>query len=115
MFCFTETWLNGNIPDSLLEQAGFTLVRPDRGKQSGKKRGGGLAVFVNSKWCNSGHVTVNECICTPDTKLMAVRLRPYHLSWEFLHAIAVAVYIPPSAAVTSTSDVIHSVIAGLQT
>ncbi len=37
---------------SLLEVTGFTLVRADRGKQSGKKRGGGLAVFVNSKWGN---------------------------------------------------------------
>ncbi len=68
--CFTETWFKGNIPDSLLDLDGFMLVRMDRGKQSGKKRGGGLAVFVNFKWCSLGHV--KECICTPDLDLMAV-------------------------------------------
>ncbi len=31
------------------------------------------------------------------------------------HTIVVTVYIPPSAAAASASDVIHSVIAGLQT
>ncbi len=37
------------------------------------------------------------------------------LSQEFSLAFAVIVYIPPSAAGVSTSDVIHVVIAGLQT
>lgn len=60
VLCFTETWLNGNLLDSLLEPAGFTQVQADSGKQSGKKRGGSLALFVNSKACNPGHVTVCE-------------------------------------------------------
>ncbi len=36
LLCSMETWLNGNIADTLLELASFTLVQADRGKQSGK-------------------------------------------------------------------------------
>ncbi len=67
LVCFTETWLNGNIPDSLLELVGFTLVRADSGKKIGKKRGGGLAVFVNCKWYDPGHVTGSFHINSPKT------------------------------------------------
>ncbi len=109
LFVFVHnTW---NTLDSLLELAGFTLVWVNRGNQTGKKRGGGLAVFVNSKWCNPRHVTVKECICTPDIELMVVGLRPYYLPQEFSHIIVVIVYISPSVAAASTSDVIHSVTA----
>ncbi len=33
LLCFMEAWLNGKIPDSLLELVGFTLVPVDRGQQ----------------------------------------------------------------------------------
>ncbi|KAK1882818.1 Protein-lysine N-methyltransferase EFM5 [Dissostichus eleginoides] len=115
LLCFTETWLHRDIPDCLVEPDGFTVVRADRDTRSGKKRGGGLAVFINKKWCNPVHVTVKDSICTLDIELLAVSLRPYFLPREFSHAIAVIVYIPPSAAASQANDVIHSSIAGLQT
>ncbi|KAI4899536.1 hypothetical protein NFI96_002056 [Prochilodus magdalenae] len=59
ILCFTESWLNQNVPDSHVHLNGFTTVRADRVyHQTGKKRGGGLAVFVNDRWCNPGHITV---------------------------------------------------------
>lgn len=58
---------------------------------------------------------MKEIICTSDVELLAVGLRPYYLPLEFSHTIAVAVYIPPSAAVVGACDVIHAAIAGLQT
>lgn len=72
LLCFTETRLNGNIPDSSLELASFSLVLVDRVTQSSKRRGSGLAVLVNSWWCNPGHVTVKDCICTPNIDLLVV-------------------------------------------
>ncbi len=45
---------------------------------------------------------------------MVVGLRLYYLPREFSEAIVVIVYIPPSTAAGSVSDVIRSVIAGLQ-
>ncbi len=41
--CFTETWLNDTIPDSVLHLFNFQLIRADREAEStGKLRGGGL-------------------------------------------------------------------------
>ena len=70
---------------------------------------------MNNRWCNPGHITAKDCICSPDIELLAVGLHPYYLPCEFSHAIVVAVYIPPSANPTSAWDVIHSIVAGLQT
>ena len=69
---------------------------------------------MNNRWCNPGHVTIKDRICSPDIELLAVGLRLYYLPREFSHARAVAVYIPPSANPTA-GDVTHSTIARLQT
>lgn len=113
---FTEIWLQEHIPDSNTTVPGFQTVWVDRDRcLSGKKKGGGIAVLVNNRWCNPGHITVKERFCSPDIELLAVSLRPYYLPREFTCAIIVAVYIPPSADADAACDVIHSVTAGLQT
>ncbi|KAI3352035.1 hypothetical protein L3Q82_020850 [Scortum barcoo] len=95
---FTETWLNHLTPDSLVQLDGFHLVRADRNiRESGKKKGGGIALFVNDKWCNPGHIHVKKQRCTRDIELLAVSIRPYYLPREFSHVIAITTYIPPSA------------------
>ncbi len=44
--CFTETWLNGTIPDSALHLPDFQLIRSDREAESmGKSRGGGMCFY----------------------------------------------------------------------
>ncbi|MCI4379844.1 hypothetical protein PGIGA_G00233050 [Pangasianodon gigas] len=44
--CFTETWLNGAIPDSALHLTGFQLFSADRvTESSGKTRGGVFLVY----------------------------------------------------------------------
>ncbi|KAL0203335.1 hypothetical protein M9458_001353, partial [Cirrhinus mrigala] len=116
LMCFTETWLHERIPDSAVDVAGFSSVRADRTRrESGKSKGGGLAVFVNERWCHPNHIVIKERVCSPAIELLAVGLRPYYLPREFSHVIAIVVYIPPSANATTTCDVIHSVTAGLQT
>lgn len=116
LMCFTETWMHERIPDSAVDVAGFSSVRADRTRrESGKSKGGGLAVFVNERWCHPNHIVVKERVCSPDIELLAVGLRPYYLPREFSHVIAIVVYIPPSANATTACDVIHSVTAGLQT
>lgn len=87
IMCFTETWLQDNIPDLIVSLAGFQLVRSDRScRESRKKKGGGVAVFVN-KWCNPGHITVKECVCSPEIELLTLSLCPYYLPREFSQAI----------------------------
>ncbi|KAI3376895.1 hypothetical protein L3Q82_000013 [Scortum barcoo] len=84
-------WLTALTPDTAAELDGFTLLRADRSKESGKRKGGGLAVFVNDRWCNPGHITVKEQHCCKDIELLAVSMRPYYLPREFTHALAVVV------------------------
>ncbi|MBN3314597.1 BT2A1 protein, partial [Atractosteus spatula] len=113
--CFTETWLQELIPDSNVTIGGFQTVRADRNTESGKRKGGGLAVLVNNRWCNPGHTHVKERVCNPDIELVAVGLRPYYLPREFTCAIFVVVYIPPTANAEVACDVINTVTARLQT
>ncbi|KAK0155060.1 hypothetical protein N1851_002626 [Merluccius polli] len=66
LFCFSETWLHSHIPDSSVE----VPVRGDRDcSKSRKKKGGGLALYVSERWCNPGHVSVKERLCTLDIEL----------------------------------------------
>ena len=83
--------------------------------ESGKRKGGGLAVFVNDSWCNSGHITVKEQVCSKDIKLLAVSMRPYYVLREFTQVIVLVVYTPPSANADVACDVLHSVTSSLQT
>lgn len=39
IMCFTETWLNESISDSLVALDGFHLLRADRNTETGKKKG----------------------------------------------------------------------------
>lgn len=53
-------------------------------------------------------------MCSPDIELLAMSLRPYYLPREFSHVIILVVYILPTANAARASDVIHTVVAGLQ-
>ena len=116
LMIFTESWLHTDTPDHNVSTEGFHTVRADRDcTTSGKRKGGGLAVYVNNRWCNLSHVTIKDRICSPDIELLAVGLSTYYLPREFSHAVVVVEYIPLSANLTSADDVIHSTLAGLQT
>ena len=92
----TETWLTELTPDTDANLDGFHLQQADRTAESGKGKGGGLAVFVNDSWCNSGHITVKEQVCSKDIELLAVSMRPYYLPREFTQVIVLhCVYPPP--------------------
>ena len=76
---------------------------------------GGLPVYVINRWCNPGHITVKDRICSLNIELLAVDLHTYYLPCEFSHAVVVALYIPLSANPTSACDINHSTLAELQT
>jgi hypothetical protein len=66
LMCFTETWMQENIPDANTTMNGFMTVQADQDHRlSGKTRGGGLALLVNNRWRHPSHITVKERICTP--------------------------------------------------
>ncbi|KAK7913293.1 hypothetical protein WMY93_013504 [Mugilogobius chulae] len=115
LMLFTETWLTTHIPDSAIAMDNFHLLRADRTAESGKKKGGGLAVFVNEKWCKPGHCVVKEQRCNKDIELLAVSMRPYYLPREFTHVIVIAVYVPPSANAETACETLLSCTSTLQT
>ena len=82
-------------PDTDANLDDFQLWHADRTAESGTRKGGGLAVFVNDRWCNSGHITVKEQVCSMDIEFLLVSIRPYYLPREFAHVIVLAVYVPP--------------------
>ena len=59
------------------------------------RRVGGLAIYVNQRSCNPGHISVKEQCCTKNIKLLAVSAQSYHLAWEFSHVIVLTFYVPP--------------------
>ena len=89
--------LHEYIPDSNTTVDGFQTVRTNRNhRESGKRKGGGLAILINNKWCHPGYVTIKERVCSSDIELLAVSLRPYYVPREVSQVIILVVYIPPS-------------------
>lgn len=95
IMCFTETWLHQDKPDHNVSIKGFQTVCADRDcTENSQRKVGGLAVLVNNRWCNAGHVKNKECICS--SELFVVGLLPYcFFSRKLSHAIVAAVYISP--------------------
>ncbi len=72
LLCFTESWLNNNIPETHTAVDGFMSIRLDRDQEkTGKKTGGGVCVYVNDKWCHPGHITVEERLWDQDAELFS--------------------------------------------
>ena len=56
VLCFMETWLYSHFLDHSVVVPSFSTVRMDRDvTSSGKKKGGGIALYVSEKWCNPRH------------------------------------------------------------
>ena len=116
MLCFTETWLYSHFLDHSVVVPSFSTVRADRDvTSSGKKKGGGIALYVSERWCNPGHVYVKERLCSPDIELLTVGMRPHYLPRELTSANIISVYVPPSANAAVACDVIHFAVAQIQT
>ena len=113
--CFSESWLTESMDGSCVDIPGFTAVCVDRDiRTSGKRKGGGLILYVNNRWYKPGHITVKDKICSQDVELLAVGLRTYYVLREYSHTIAIVVYIPPRAVPAVACDVIHEAVARIQ-
>lgn len=116
LLCFTETWLNPAVPDHAIQPAEFFSVhRMDRTRDSGKSRGGGVCLMVNSSWCNSASVVPLTRSCTPNLELLSIMCRPFYLPREFTSVIISAVYIPPQADTDTALCELHEALTQHQT
>ena len=112
VLAFTETWLDPMVPDSAVTPTGFSIYRQDRTSESGKKRGGGVCLMVNSRW--GSDVAALSAHCSPDLELLSIKVRPFYLPREFSSVIVTAVYIPPQADKTCALEELYRVINGLE-
>ena len=115
IMCFYETWLTPTINDSRVNIDGFTIVRSDQTAKSGKQTGGGVCAYINDKWAHNNNIHIKKTLCTPDIKLLAVSIRPYYLPREISHVIINAVYIPPEAKTTVSTEIISDWLHELET
>lgn len=98
-----------------MELENFLFVRLDRDPRStGKRKGGGVCVYVNQQWSDPNHVSVKERVCVPDVELLCVGLRPYYLPREYSHVILCVVYIHPAAIEKTASETVATVISSQQ-
>ena len=72
---FTETWLSASIPDSAVQQDGFSLHRADRTEASQKTKGGGVCFHVNQRWCTD--TTVISQTCSTVLETLSIKCRPF--------------------------------------
>ncbi len=77
--CCASVKCGSRLASCNVEQPSFSKVRADRyTKACGKRRGRELAIYVNTRWCNHGHVSIKISKCYRDTEILAVRLLPYY-------------------------------------
>ncbi len=96
VFVFTETWLNNSFPDCAIQLEQLTCYRADRALvEGGKRRGGGLCVYINNVWCRDAVVVCKHC--SPLVELMIIKCRPFYLPREYTAILLIAVYIPPNS------------------
>lgn len=94
LFCFTESWIPPDKPDSLYDVPGFTLIRLDRTTTTG----GGICVYINDLWCRSYSVKVKISDADdPNVEILGLTPRPFYLPREFGCILLFAVYVPPRA------------------
>ena len=114
ILCFTETWLNSNIPNQVIDINDFQLIRQDRSKNgTNKTKGGGLCFYMNEKWCRN--YTVRNTICQPDIELMCVSFRPFYLPREFNQVHVILAYIPPDANANVAANVMEETVQAMET
>ena len=75
---------------------------------TGKQHGGGVCLYVNTRWCST--VIVREKLCIPDIELLAISLRPFYLPREFPQLFIILMYIHPraNAAAAATEHITSS-------
>ncbi len=66
--CFTETWQNAAIPDSMLHLPNFQLIRLDHEAEStGKSLCGETCFYINERWCTDVNVLKKMCCSDLET------------------------------------------------
>lgn len=75
---FTETWLSDRGPDAAVQLHGLTTFCADRNAAlCGKTHGGGLCVYISSKWCKNAVLACNYCSSLVEFMATSIRTRVF--------------------------------------
>ena len=109
----TESWGTEKIADDFLEIEGFTMIRHDRRAESGKKKGGGLIIYVRKDW--GTNISVKHSVCNTDLEAISLSIRPFYLPREFNDiCITATIYCPPSGKAERASEQIEEMVNCLE-
>jgi hypothetical protein len=73
------------------------MHRQNRDATSGKKRGGGVCLFVKKSWCAMSRIKEFSRYCSPEVEYLMISCQPHYLPREFSSVLLVAVYLPPQS------------------
>lgn len=103
--CITETWLKPTTKSGIVSIPGFSLKRLDR---PGKKRGGGVACFINN------NLDWNNCPNLPDVTNENIEMTSVVINRNYQKPLVITtVYIPPKANLTLAINQLESVAHNL--
>jgi hypothetical protein len=73
---------------------------------SGKKRVGGVRLFVNNSWCAMSNIKVVSRYYSPEVEYLMISCRPHFLPREFSSIFYVVIYLP-SETIASTKNALN--------
>ena len=105
----SETWLNGSVPNSMINIPNYDLYRYDRNRNSGKQTGGGVCIYSHTKY----NVIARDDLstCTPDLEVIWIQLALKDTRPTFIGCI----YRPPSGNIDAALEHLEDQILELRT
>lgn len=110
-----STWINVyDKPNSTIQVTGLSdPIRLDRDSQVlGKKRGGGVCVYINEKW--SGNYKLGASHCPENIELLSLSFRPFYLRREFGQVFVTVVDVQSLANIKTAAGLIYDTMAKLE-
>ena len=102
LYTVSETWLNEDIPDTIMGVHGYTLLRVDRNRlnlNGDSMEGGGVAVYIKDGITYTQTGLLEHCICTNNYEVLWVRI----ILFNQTNMILGVVYRPPNGNSTEFS------------
>lgn len=103
----TESWLNNQITDNMIDIPGFSLLRNDRPH----KKGGGTCIYINHR------LQFEECspsLSLPEIEIQSITLLGNdNISQSFKPIIIVLIYRPPQGNHNRALDLIKQYISAI--
>ena len=75
IICFTETWLTPKLGNDLLLSPGKSLFRQDQKYRTGNVKGGGLCIYIDSKFGPYCKINTDVSTCTTDFELLCLDVK----------------------------------------